>query len=236
MNRPLLLITATATEAGPLREACEVERLECPLGDLYRCHLPDADEFYLAHLGIGKVNTAAGLALLIYRLKPAGVVQFGIGGAFVGSFLSIGMVAIAEREIHLDSGIRTEEGWGGMEALGFALLEREERYYNVFPTDKALTQSILEVTGAHPCTFGTSETVTGSFAEAQTPQERFDVSVESMEGAAAAQVCTALGRPFAELRSVSNIVGERDKRAWNLPAAVRAGNEAVLQFLTLRAA
>ena len=222
----MLLITATAAEAEPLKNACErVEKLEFPLGDLYRLHF--AVPLYLAHLGVGKVNTAAGLALAVGRLAPAAVIQFGIGGAFVGSFLSVGMVAVAAREVHLDTGVRTDAGWQGMESLGFPLLKRDTPLYNIFPTDQMLTQKILEATGAHPCTFGTSETVTGSFDDAQTLHERFDVSIESMEGAAAAQVCLALGVPFAELRGVSNIVGERDKRAWDVPAAVRAVNGAV---------
>jgi len=37
--------------------------------------------------------------------------------------------------------------------------------------------------------------------------------------------------PFAELRAVSNIVGERDRTAWDVPAAVRAVNEAVATAL-----
>ena len=219
-----LLISATAAEAGPLKNACKrVERLEFSLGELYRLR----PSLYLAHLGVGKVNTAAGLAGAVERLEPTSVIQFGIGGAFVGSFLSVGMVAVAEGEVHLDTGVRTDTGWEGMESLGFPLLKGDTPFYNIFPTDAGLTQKVLEATGAHPCTFGTSETVTGSFDDARTFHERFDVSIESMEGAAAAQVCLALGVPFAELRGVSNIVGERDKRAWNIPAAVRAVNGAV---------
>ena len=225
-----LLVTATAAEAEPFKTSCKsVERLEFPLGELYRLHF--AVPLYLAHLGVGKVNTAAGLALALERLEPAAVIQFGIGGAFVGSFLSVGMVAVAAREVHLDTGVRTDAGWESMESLGFPLLKGDELLYNIFPTDQILTQKIVEATGAHSCTFGTSETVTGSFDDAQILHERFDVSLESMEGAAAAQVCLALGVPFAELRGVSNIVGERDKRAWDVPAAVRAVNGAVERFL-----
>ncbi len=76
--------------------------------------------------------------------------------------------------------------------------------------------------------FGTSETVTGNFDDAARYYAQHEISVESMEGAAAAQVCTALGVPFAELRSISNIVGERNKRAWNIPGAVRAVNDVVV--------
>lgn len=223
-----LLITATELEGQPLRDSLEnLERLPFPLGQLYAGKLAGRP-LHLAHLGVAKVNTAAGLALAVHTLQPERVIQFGIGGAYVGSFLSVGMVAVAEREVHLDTGVRTDEGWLGMNEVGFPLLGGR---YNVFPTDEGLTQNLERTTGAVPGTFGTSETVTGSFDEAERLQRRFDLSVESMEGAAAAQVCLALGVPFAELRGVSNIVGKRDKRAWNVPLAVRAVNEALLNYL-----
>lgn len=223
-----LLITATETEGKPLRESLqEVCKLEFPLGQLYSGHIR-GQEVYLAHLGVAKVNTAAGLALAIHTSKPERVIQFGVGGAYVGSFLSVGMIAVAEREVHLDTGVRAAEGWLGMEEVGFPLLDH---LYNVFPTDEALTLALERTTGAVRGVFGTSETITGNFEDAEVLQRRFDLSVESMEGAAAAQVCAALGVPFAELRGVSNIVGERDKRAWNIPLAVRSVNEALLDFL-----
>ena len=223
-----LLIAATETEGQPLRETLEgLERLEFPLGQLYSGRLTN-QPLYLAHLGVAKVNTAAGLALAIHKLKPERVIQFGIGGAYVGSFLSVGMIAVAEQEVHLDTGVVTAEGWLGMEEVGFPLLRG---LYNIFPTDRELARALAKRTGAIECVFGTSETITGSFDLAETLQRRFDLSVESMEGAAAAQVCLALGVPFAEMRGVSNIVGERDKRAWNVPLAIRAVNQALLEFL-----
>ena len=216
-------------EGKPLREALrELDTRSFPLGQLYSGKLA-GQPLHLAHLGVAKVNTAAGLALAIHILRPKRVIQFGVGGAYVGSFLSIGMLAVAEKEVHLDTGVQTDEGWRDMEGVGFPLLGE---YYNVFPTDKGLTGGLEKATGAVRSVFGTSETVTGGFDAAETLQKRFDLSVESMEGAAAAQVCAALGVPFAEIRGVSNIVGERDKHAWNIPVAVRAVNEALLNFLT----
>lgn len=224
MAGPLLFVTATVLEAQPLREALRWEACDFPLGELYRA---SSQPFYLAHLGVAKVNTAAGLALAIAHLKPTAVLQFGIGGAFAGSSLRIPMLAVATQEVHLDTGISTEAGWQGVEALGFPLLEAR---YNIFSTDLELTQAIAEATGAYSCIFGTSETVTGSFAEAEALQARFEVSIESMEGAAAAQVCCAFDVPFAELRAVSNLVGS-DKTAWDIPAAVESVNRAVLRTL-----
>ena len=221
-----LLVTATGLEAAPLKDALPWQPLPFPLGELFA--LPERG-IYLAHLGVAKVNTAAGLALALHTLRPDKVIQFGIGGAFAGAGLELGGVAVATQETHLDTGVQLENEWQDMETMGFPLLGP---HYNTFPTDPALTRMLASLTGAVPCTFGTSETVTGSFLGGEVLRERFGVAVESMEGAAAAQVCTAFGVPFAELRGISNVVGERDKARWMLPEAVRAVNQAVLGLVS----
>jgi futalosine hydrolase len=233
LERPLL-ITATKLEAEPVRhELTNLEQLDFPLGELWRGVVtPSNLTIHLAHFGIGKVNTAAGLALAIERLKPTSVIQFGIGGAYVNSFASIGTVMAATHDIHIDSGVRTAEGWQGMAQVGFPLLVKgAETHYNVFPTDKTLTQLFVDAVGLPTGIFATSETITGTFDEGTAIQEQFDVSIESMEGAAAAHVCLALGVPFAEIRAVSNIVGERDKRNWDIRLAVKRVNAVVLDAL-----
>ncbi len=220
-----LLVTATGLEAAPLKNALTWQPLPSFYGELFRLSEQD---IYLAHLGVAKVNTAAGLALALHTLKPDKVIQFGIGGAFAEAGLELGQVTAATQETHMDTGVKLENGWQGMETLGFPLVEG---YYNTFPTDPELTQRLVTLTEATPCAFGTSETVTGSWAEAKKLYKQFGVALESMEGAAAAQVCTALGVPFAELRGISNIVGERDKAQWDIGRAVKAVNQAVLTHL-----
>ncbi len=186
----------------------------------------------VASLGVGKVNTAAGLALLLPRLRPAAVLQLGIGGAFAESGLEVGDVAVAASEVHTDTGVGEGDAWLGMEALGFPLLRSEPPRYNAFPTDAGLSRQASATAGVPLVPFATSERVTATFAAASLFQQRFGVAVESMEGAAAAQVCLALGVRFLELRGISNVVGERDKGAWNVTGAVRAVNDAVYAVLS----
>lgn len=220
-----LLITATGLEAAPLRRALPWSPLPFALGELYE--LPGRG-VYLTHLGVAKVNTAAGLALALHSLKPERVIQFGIAGAFAGAGLALEQIAVATRETHMDTGVQLGGEWQDMAALGFALVGD---HYNTFATDPELTRTLAEVTGAALQPFGTSETVTGSFAGAEVLYKRFGVALESMEGAAAAQVCTALNVPFAEIRGVSNVVGERDKAEWRLKGAVEVVNRTVLEYL-----
>ena len=48
-----------------------------------------------------------------------------------------------------------------------------------------------------------------------------DYDVESMEGAAFFEFCLQRGCDFAEIRAVSNVVGEKDHAKWNIPLAIR---------------
>ena len=45
-------------------------------------------------------------------------------------------------------------------------------------------------------------------------------NVESMEGAAFFEACLAAGVPFAEIRAISNAVGESDRSRWVIPLAL----------------
>ena len=196
-------------------------------------------------LGLGKANTAAGLATAIAELRPAAVLQVGIGGAYVGSFLSVGMAMLATEDLQLDLGLRRPEGWADWGALGFPLrpstpdawvadaIERGGTPARAvaIDTDRALTDAVVTATGLPRGRFATLDAVTHDVHLGSAMQAAFDVSVESMEGAAAAQTARALGVPFAELRAVSNVVGERDKTRWDLRGAVRVARDAALRSL-----
>ena len=61
--------------------------------------------------------------------------------------------------------------------------------------------------------------------------KKFNASIESMEGAALHYVCLMEKIPFLQIRSVSNYIGERDKKKWKMQAAIDNLN-AVLIYLT----
>ena len=57
-----------------------------------------------------------------------------------------------------------------------------------------------------------------------------DYDVETMEGAAFFEVCLQQGVPFAEIRAVSNVVGETDHDRWNIPLALKNLQKALETF------
>lgn len=186
----------------------------------------------VASLGVGKVNTAWGLAALARPAPPHAVVQIGIGGAYAGAFLPVGSVACAAEEHDLDAGLRSVDGDRGMEALGFDLAPwAQPRRADRFPTDRALTAALARACGTAPQPFATSDGVSGDLDVAERRAERSGASVESMEGAAAAQVCLRMGLPFAEVRGISNVAGQREAQTWRAAPALQRCADAVRRGL-----
>jgi futalosine hydrolase len=185
--------------------------------------------------GIGKANAAACLAATTQALGPRAAVQVGIGGAYLGSFLSNGMVAAASEELQLDLGLRREDG--GVDGLDLARGSPRRRRATGGPRASTWSRRTRAAAGAG----GADRPAAPALRHARRHHRRrrrgaalqraHDVSIESMEGAAAAQVADRLGLPFAEVRGVSNLVGERDKRLWDIRSAVQASCRAVRALL-----
>ena len=79
--------------------------------------------------------------------------------------------------------------------------------------------------------FITVATVTASSARSGRLHRHHGALVENMEGAGAAHVAALYDIPFVEIRSVSNRVGDRDKRRWDLPLAFKNCARAVRAVL-----
>ncbi|MEV6814852.1 futalosine hydrolase, partial [Micromonospora sp. NPDC051296] len=66
-------------------------------------------------------------------------------------------------------------------------------------------------------------TVTGTAASTEALRQRHpDAVAEAMEGYGVAVAASHAGVPFAELRTISNPVGPRDRDAWRMREALNA--------------
>jgi futalosine hydrolase len=83
----------------------------------------------------------------------------------------------------------------------------------------------------HAGTFITLSTCTGTAARARQLEERYHGLCENMEGAAVAQIAVLHSIPWLEVRGISNIVEDRDLKAWDIPKAAGAAQQALLQIL-----
>jgi futalosine hydrolase len=79
--------------------------------------------------------------------------------------------------------------------------------------------------------FITVSTSSGSRQRGEELFRRFHGICENMEGAAVAQTCLRYGIDCLEIRGVSNLVDERNMKAWDIPRAVEAAQRFVLKYL-----
>ncbi|GAB7048868.1 futalosine hydrolase [Catenuloplanes indicus] len=201
----MLVVTAVEPEAAAVRAGL-------PAGG--------AAVVEVATVGVGSAEAAAATARLLALAEAAGrpyaaVISAGIGGGLPGRAV-IGDTVIATRSVAADLGADSPDGYLPIERLGFGT--------SVAYADAALVALLRE---ALPAALAgdvlTVNTVTGTAVRAGELAGRHpSASAEAMEGFGVAVAARAAGIPFAELRTISNPVGPRDRAAWNLPAAFTA--------------
>ncbi|GBE41780.1 futalosine hydrolase [bacterium BMS3Bbin09] len=180
----------------------------------------------LLNTGIGKINAAHSATIVIENFPVNKVVNFGIGGAYPGSGLVNGDVAIASKEILGDEGVISSKGWEGLEKIGIPLVQSDrKKYFNEFPVGKLRLQKIKSGT------FVTVSAASGSTQRAKELERRFRAICENMEGAAIAQICMIYNIPMFEIRGISNIAGVRDKRRWDMELASLNCQKAVMKAI-----
>lgn len=231
---PLLaLLCAVSREGGELRAAL-AEAREVEVGRKAAVQgLLDGIPVLLFPVGMGKTNAAQGATALLETRAVRGVVGFGIAGAYPGSGLETGEVALASEVVYADEGVDAPAGWLSTQEIGIPLLEHGElRRFNHFPLDPALVDRARDALGAAgiPVRVGlalTVSTCSGTAARGAELARRFGALTEGMEGAALAHVCALYGVPFLEVRGISNPVEDRDLSRWRIPEAARAAQRAV---------
>lgn len=62
-------------------------------------------------------------------------------------------------------------------------------------------------------------------------KEQFNPVTESMEGAAVHYVCLSENVPFLQIRSISNYIGERNKKKWNMADSIDGLNKELIRLL-----
>lgn len=237
----IAIVAAVSAETALLRQSlspCEVRRCgtrELFLGSLF------AQKVALLHSGIGKINAASAVTALLETIEPDVVIAIGCGGAYPDSGLVAGDLALATEEILADEGVVTAQGFVDFATLGFPLLEHggpvmEQR----FPADPQLLAAAQPLLAAAASAAGaklaagplvTVSTCSGTDQAAQAMARRSGGICENMEGAAVAQICRLYEVPFLELRGISNRVENRNLDCWDLPAAARIAQRALMAYL-----
>ena len=175
--------------------------------------------FLLLVTGIGPVNAALNLGNLLggsARIK--GVVNVGISGSFDLELYPLGTPVLVNEEIWPEFGLKSREGIDPM-SLGMPLgTMGEEKVWDRIGFDsqqnvKTLLGANLDLPSAKSLTVAG---VTGTREEASKLRRKYNAQLENMEGFALAWACSNAELPFVEIRTVSNLVGSREKHCWDM--------------------
>ncbi|MEU7652300.1 futalosine hydrolase [Micromonospora taraxaci] len=177
-------------------------------------------------VGVGPAVAGAATARLLALAEAAGrpyraVISAGVAGGFTGR-AEVGDTVLGTASIAADLGAESPDGFIPVDELGMppAMLG----VGGVVPADPSLLAALRAALPA--ATTGpvlTVSTVTGTEASTRELRRRHPQAVaEAMEGYGVAVAAAQAGVPFAELRTISNPIGPRDRDAWRLREALAA--------------
>ena len=194
---PILVVTAVAAEAEAIRAGL------------------DPGMIAVEAVGVGPAAAAAGTARLLAGRGYRAVISAGIAGGFPGR-AAVGATVLGTRSIAADLGAETPDGFLAVEELGFGS--------SVLGCDPVLVEALrAALPGAVAGEVLTLSTVTGTAETSRALAARFPQAVaEAMEGYGVATAAAGAGLPFAEVRTISNPIGPRDRAAWRLAEAFAA--------------
>lgn len=185
----------------------------------------DGIEIHRALTGAGLVDAIAGgvgvaaaavATSCVLRNGYDLVVSAGIAGGFPAAERPI---AVARAIVHADLGARTPNGFVSMSDLGWGPTR--------FELSDPLVQTLAERTDGVTGAVLTVSTVTGSQERAdELLAANPDAVAEAMEGIGVHRAADQAGVTFAELRSISNPVGPRNRDEWRIDAALTALSDA----------
>ena len=165
--------------------------------------------------GIGIPATMYYLTKLLCQKNYDLVIQAGIAGTFSGS-LKKGKVVLINKDCFADVGIYEKGNFNTLFDAGF--IDKNEIPFTdgwLVNQHEYLSQATLPLASGI-----TVNKITDDANQVNELFDKFNPGIESMEGAALHFVCLLQKVAFLQLRSISNMVGERDKSKWAMKEAI----------------
>jgi futalosine hydrolase len=196
---------------------------------------PEIEPFIWDNKGVEVLVTGVGVPATLYHLQKKLqkkttdlVIQAGIAGCFTDNIELCGVVLV-KQDTFADIGMEEKENFTGIFQSGLADKD-------AFPfcdgwlinSHDIFTRSLLPAVKAI-----TVNKVSDSLLQRQQVIDGFAPEIETMEGAALHYVCLQEQVPFIQIRSISNVVGERNKSRWMMKEAITNMNRELGRLIEL---
>ncbi|MEL6865347.1 MAG: futalosine hydrolase [Bacteroidota bacterium] len=218
----LLFVSATPFEIAPLQDYLQQTYSLKEQGIFEKGPL----QVEVLITGPGLTHTAFALGQQLAKKTYDLAINAGIAGSFRRDW-PLGKVLHIYSEQFGDLGVEEADGrFSSIHELGL-----------IAPNDAPFQQGVLINNTAQAFDFLpkakglTVNKVHGSHSSIQQLEGKFDVDIESMEGAAFFYGCLMVGISFVEIRSLSNYVEARNKENWNIPLAIEELNRVLIAML-----
>jgi len=215
MSRSILIVSATNLEAETLKKIGGLRKVGDANGYFFGFNGLDIE---LLVTGIGTTATAYSLTRRLYCGKrPDMAINIGIAGSYRDE-IHIGEVVVPGSDCFGDAGVETADGFQTLFQSG--LSNPSEFPFiggRIVLGDGLGAGAAINMKRVTAVTLNTGSSKPGTIASIR---ENFNPDIETMEGAAFYYICAVEKLPFMALRSVSNMVGPRDKSKWNIPLAI----------------
>lgn len=176
--------------------------------------------------GIGMVATTYILTHSLAKKKYNLILNAGIAGSFKDDFDSGSVVEVVNEHM-ADFGI--DDNGIFKHVFDEKFIERDDFPFRdgvlVNPVKHHFTHHLPNVTGV------TVNMASGSMDRIKFIKEKFNPDIETMEGAAVFYVALHQQIPFAEIRSISNLVEPRNRKDWKVPQAIEKLNKTLIGIL-----
>ncbi|GAE36619.1 futalosine hydrolase [Halalkalibacter akibai] len=179
--------------------------------------LGESKEIEVAVVGVGVVAAAVNTALLLATNPFDLVINAGIAGGFNGK-AEVSSIVVSNELVAADLGAETAEGFLSLADLNLGSIS--------ISVDQTLSDGITKVLlerglDAQVGPILTLSTVTGTAEKAENLQARFPSALaEAMEGYGVGFAASQKKVPVLELRSISNMVGPRNRNEWKIKEAL----------------
>ncbi|MEZ5035404.1 MAG: futalosine hydrolase [Chitinophagaceae bacterium] len=206
-----LVIAATAKEISPFI-------------DFYKSNPKKNIDILIT--GIGLTATTYSLLKQLQIKKPDLVLQAGVGGCF-DKTLPLGKVVLVKKEAIADQSVVE------LKSLK-TIFDLQLLPQNQFPFQKGWLvnkSKILDNVRLKKVNAISVNEITTQQSKAKLYTEYFHPVIESMEGAALHYVSILENIPFLQIRAVSNYIGERNKKKWNMNESILNLNKELIKIV-----
>ena len=212
MGKNILVVAATAKEINPFIELTRT-------GDINNADILIS--------GIGLTASTYHLAKQLALKKYDLVIQAGVAGCFdlaipLGAVVAVKQDAIADQSVVELERLKT--------LFDLNLVPQDQYPYKkgwLINTNKEVLKKtkLKIVKGISVNQISTSKQMIKFYRDV------FDPVTESMEGAALHYVCLMENVPFVQIRSISNYIGERNKKKWDMMDSIMNLNDSLMRII-----